>query len=57
MQTEIKTTNEIRHVDDLGRIVIPKKVRLALRIEDGAAFEIFMTREGDILLKRWHKQA
>ena len=35
----------IRRVDDLGRIVIPKEIRKALRIREGDALEIFTSKD------------
>ena len=31
----MKATGIVRHVDDLGRIVIPKEIRRTLRIREG----------------------
>lgn len=42
----------IRRIDDLGRVVIPKEVRRAVRIHEGDPLEIFSTPEG-ILLKKY----
>ena len=47
----MKTTGIVRRIDDLGRVVIPKEVRRALRIKEGDPLEIFTTREGEIVLK------
>lgn len=38
-------TGIIRRVDDLGRIVIPKEIRRALRIREGDALEIFTDKD------------
>lgn len=51
MTTSVKATGIVRRVDDLGRVVIPKEVRRALRIKEGDPLEIFTTREGEIVLK------
>ena len=40
-----------RRIDDLGRIVIPKEIRSALKIKEGDPLEIFTTLEGEIVLK------
>ena len=40
-----------RRIDDLGRIVIPKEIRNALKIKEGDSLEIFTTLEGEIVLK------
>ena len=48
----MKPTGIICRVDDLGRIVIPKAVRLKLNIEDNEPFEIFIIDDG-ILLKKY----
>lgn len=48
----MKPTGIIRRVDDLGRIVIPKSIRLKLDIEDYEPLEIFIIDDG-ILLKKY----
>lgn len=49
----MKPTGILRRIDNLGRIVIPKSIREKYAIEDGEPFEIFVTADGDILLKRY----
>lgn len=41
----MKATGQIRRIDDLGRVVVPKEVRANLGIRDGDAFEIFTTED------------
>ncbi len=48
----MKTTGVVRRVDDLGRIVIPKDIRKALRIRDGESLEFFVDKE-TISLKKF----
>lgn len=43
----MKATGQIRRIDDLGRVVVPKEVRVNLGIRDGDAFEIFTTEDGE----------
>lgn len=45
------TIGIIRHLDELGRIVIPKELRKTLKVEDGDPLEIFATREGFFVRK------
>lgn len=45
-------TGIIRRIDDLGRIVIPKEVRRAMRVAEGDPLEIILTDEG-IFLRRY----
>ena len=47
----MKTTGIIRHIDDLGRIVIPKEIRRALQIEEGSTVEIFCNNDNSITIK------
>ena len=47
----MKATGIIRRIDDLGRIVIPKEIRRQLKVTEGESFEIFLTKEGEIILK------
>ena len=47
----MKLPGIIRRIDDLGRIEIPKEIRRAMKIIDGAAFEILPDEDG-IYLKR-----
>ena len=47
----MKATGIVRRVDDLGRIAIPKEIRKQLKIEEGESLEIFLSRDGEIILK------
>ena len=47
----MKATGVIRRVDDLGRIVIPKEIRRQLKIGESDPVEIFLSRDGEIILK------
>ena len=49
-------TGIIRRIDDLGRIVIPKEIRRQLKVDEGDPFEIFMTKEGEVILKPYKQQ-
>ena len=42
----------IRRIDDLGRIVIPKEMREAMRINAGEAFDVTNTQEGKIIIEK-----
>lgn len=48
----MKSTGIVRRVDDLGRVVIPREIRRALRIREGDPLEIFTSEEG-ITLKKY----
>lgn len=37
----MKTTGEIRRIDDIGRVIIPRNVRRELRLHEGTPLEIF----------------
>lgn len=52
----MKTTGVVRRIDDLGRIVIPKDIRKALRIRDGESLEFFVDKE-TITLKKFSTSA
>ena len=49
-------TGIIRSTDDLGRIAIPKEISRQLKVDDSDPFEIFMTKEGEIVLKPYKQQ-
>ena len=49
----MKATGMIRKIDDLGRIVIPKEIRKTLRIREGDPMEIYVEKNGEIILKRF----
>ena len=38
----MKATGIIRRIDDLGRVVIPKEIRRAMKIKEGDPLEIFI---------------
>ena len=47
----MKATGIVRRIDDLGRVVIPKEIRRTLRIREGDPLEIFVDRDGEVILK------
>ena len=49
----MKAPGIVRRIDDLGRIVVPKEIRRTLRIREGDPLEIFTSREGEIMLKKY----
>ena len=49
----MKATGIVRRIDDLGRLVIPKEIRRSLRMREGDPLEIFVDREGGIVLKKY----
>lgn len=51
----MKSTGIVRQIDHLGRIVIPKELRLTLGIEDKDPLEIFV--DGDLIVLRKHHPA
>ena len=59
----MRATGIVRRIDDLGRVVIPKEIRRTLRIKEGDPLELFTTRDGEVVFKKytycanedWHK--
>jgi AbrB family looped-hinge helix DNA binding protein len=49
----MKVIGLVRRVDDLGRVVIPKEVRINMGIHEGDPMEIF-TEDGAIILKKYN---
>ena len=47
----MKATGIVRRIDDLGRIVIPREIRKQLKIGESDPVEIFLSRDGEIILK------
>jgi AbrB family transcriptional regulator (stage V sporulation protein T) len=50
---DMKATGIVRRIDDLGRVVIPKEIRRTLRIREGDPLEIFVDRDGEVILKKY----
>lgn len=48
----VKSTGIVRKVDELGRIVLPKELRVTLDIKEKDALEIYVDGE-QILLKKY----
>ena len=46
----MKTTNHIRKIDSLGRIVIPKDIREICHISDAENFYVSSNKDGEIIL-------
>ena len=49
----MKATGIIRHIDDLGRVVIPKDIRRTLKIREGDSLEIFLGDDNCVCFKRY----
>lgn len=43
----------LTQADDLGRVVIPKEIRRTMRIREGDPLEIYTTREGEVIFKKY----
>lgn len=43
---ELTRTGIVRHLDDLGRIVVPKELRRTLGVREGDPMEIYLTPDG-----------
>jgi AbrB family transcriptional regulator (stage V sporulation protein T) len=52
-EVQVKATGIVRRIDDLGRVVIPKEIRRNLRIREGDPLEIYVDREGEVILKKY----
>ena len=49
----MKATGIVRRIDDLGRVVIPKEIRRTMRIREGDPLEIYTTRDGEVISKKY----
>lgn len=50
------STGIVRRIDDLGRVVVPKEIRRAMKIDEGDALEIFTNlAHGEITLKKYNE--
>jgi AbrB family transcriptional regulator (stage V sporulation protein T) len=50
---EWRSTGIVRRIDDLGRIVIPKDIRRAMRVREGDPMEIMLGKDGSVLMRRY----
>ena len=50
-------TGIVRKIDDLGRIVIPKEVRLKLNLKEGSPLEIYTDNDGHLILVPFESNA
>jgi len=49
----MKATGIVRRVDDLGRVFIPKELRLTHDITEGDPLEIFTDDKGNLVLRKY----
>lgn len=49
----MRATGIVRRMDDLGRVVIPKEIRKNIGVAPGDPLEIFVTREGEVVFKKY----
>jgi AbrB family transcriptional regulator (stage V sporulation protein T) len=50
---DMKATGIVRRIDDLGRVVIPKEIRRTMRIREGDPLEIYTSRDGEVIFKKY----
>ena len=50
----MKPTGIVIRIDDLGRVVIPKEICRTLKIKEGDPLEIFITKDGGVLFKKYN---
>ena len=43
----------MRRMDDLGRVVIPKEIRKNIGVAPGDPLEIYVTRDGEVVFKKY----
>jgi len=48
----MKSTGIVRHLDDLGRVVIPKEIRTCHELSEGDGLEIFVNGP-DVILRKY----
>ena len=46
------TIEKVRRIDELGRIVIPKEIRVALDIKEGNSLKISVRESGEIVITK-----
>lgn len=49
----MKATGIIRRIDDLGRVVIPKEIRRAMKIREGDPLEIYIEKNGTVCFRKY----
>lgn len=49
----MKATGIVRRIDDLGRVVIPKEIRRAMRIREGDPLELYT--DGDVVMFKLYR--
>ena len=49
----MKATGIVRHIDTLGRVVIPKEIRRTMRLREGDPLEMFIGADGEIIFKKY----
>lgn len=48
----MREVGAVRRIDELGRVVIPKEIRRAMRLREGETVEVFASGEDEIVLKK-----
>lgn len=49
----MKATGIIRRIDDLGRVVIPKEIRRAMKIREGDPLEIYTDSNNTVCFRKY----
>lgn len=49
----MRATGIVRRIDDLGRVVIPKEIRRAMKIREGDPLEIYTEKNGTVCFRKY----
>lgn len=53
----MKATGIVLRIDDLGRVVIPKKIRRTLNIREGDPLEVLVGENGSVVFQKYETPA
>ena len=51
----MKSTDVVRRIDELGRVVIPKEFRKRMKVKEGDPLELYITEDGTFCFKPYQE--
>lgn len=53
----MKATGIVRHIDDLGRVTIPKEIRRTLHLRENDPLEIYLDDQSGVIFRKYTQSA